>query len=138
MIKDKDLIIFKPIGYVKHNHKDVPRHYNLSDLVGDIIINKAYLEGLLDIKKNSLIVVLFYFHKSKKFTKDLLRRVPPHGDKELGVFSICSPNRPNPIGLSILRVIDIVENKIHVKHIDMLNETPILDIKPYVKPVFEN
>lgn len=55
----------------------------------------------------------------------------------MGVFSICSPVRPNPIGLSIVKVVDINKNILTVKHIDMLDGTPILDIKPYIKPIFD-
>lgn len=55
----------------------------------------------------------------------------------MGVFSICSPVRPNPIGLSIVEVLEINLNILLVKHLDMLNGTPIIDIKPYIKPVFD-
>jgi len=55
----------------------------------------------------------------------------------MGVFSICSPVRPNPIGLSIVKVLSIDKNVLLVKHVDMIDGTPILDIKPYVKPVFD-
>lgn len=95
------------------------------------------MPGLTDIKVGDCIVVLFHFHKSSKFTKNFLRRIPPHGDKEMGVFSICSPVRPNPIGLSIVKVIGINKNILTVKHIDMFDGTPILDIKPYKKPIFD-
>ena len=132
-----DVINFKPIGYVKVDKTYIPKHYNDSSLIGKIIINDKYLSGLKDIKTDSCIVVLFYFHKSPDFTEDFLRRVPPHGDREMGVFSICSPVRPNPIGLSILKVIEINRNVLTVKHIDMLDGTPVLDIKPYIQPIFD-
>jgi len=59
---------------------------------------------------------------------------PPWADgKEIGLFSSRSPNRPNPIGLSIVRVKNIIKNKIYTSGIDVFNDTPLLDIKPYIK-----
>jgi tRNA-Thr(GGU) m(6)t(6)A37 methyltransferase TsaA len=129
-------IYFKPIGYVRVNTAEVPKHYNSSDITGEIVIDEMYIPGLLDIKKGDCIVILFHFHKSPQFTKDFLRRIPPHGNKEMGVFSICSPVRPNSIGLSIVKLLEVDRNVLTVKHIDMIDGTPILDIKPYIKPVF--
>jgi tRNA-Thr(GGU) m(6)t(6)A37 methyltransferase TsaA len=128
---------FNPIGFVKVDEVDIPKHYNSSDIIGSLVIEEKYLPGLTDIKVGDCIVVLFHFHKSSKFTNVFLRRIPPHGDKEMGVFSICSPVRPNPIGLSILKVVGINKNILRVKHVDMLDGTPILDIKPYKKPIFD-
>ncbi|HHW19720.1 MAG TPA: tRNA (N6-threonylcarbamoyladenosine(37)-N6)-methyltransferase TrmO, partial [Thermodesulfovibrio thiophilus] len=56
--------IFKPIGYIKTNTKNIPRHWTISDIEGEIIINPEYKDGLKDIKKGDKIVVIFYFHKS--------------------------------------------------------------------------
>jgi tRNA (Thr-GGU) A37 N-methylase len=62
----------------------------------------------------------------------MLVQTPPHRGEEIGVFSICSPRRPNPIGLSVVAVLSVDGPVIHVRGIDMLNGTPILDIKPHV------
>jgi tRNA-Thr(GGU) m(6)t(6)A37 methyltransferase TsaA len=123
--------IFKPIGYVRTSATSIPRHWSYSDVEGEIIVDPEYKEGLKDIKSGDKIVVLFCFHKSPSFTKDKLIQKPPHRDKPTGVFNTCSPIRPNPIGLSVLEVLDIKDNIIKVKRIDMFNETPIFDIKPY-------
>ncbi|WP_341349562.1 SAM-dependent methyltransferase [Clostridium botulinum] len=80
--------------------------------------------------KNSHIIILFYFNKSKDF--DLITKTP-WSDEKKGVFSTRSPRRPNPIGLSIVKLIEIDHNKIIIKVIDMLDGTPVLDIKPYSK-----
>jgi tRNA (Thr-GGU) A37 N-methylase len=92
---------FEPIGFVSTDVKEVPRHWTVSEAEGTIVVNDEYTEGLKDIKAGQSIVVLFCFHKSQRFTPDLL--VQTHrSNKRLGVFSICSPNRPNPIGMSIV------------------------------------
>lgn len=123
---------FKPIGYVKTTAESVPRHWTISDVEGEIIINPEYKEGLRDIKAGDKIIVIFCFHKSPPFTLDKLIQKPPHQDERKGVFSTCSPHRPNPIGLSVLDVLDIHENIIKVKRLDMFDGTPVLDIKPYI------
>jgi tRNA-Thr(GGU) m(6)t(6)A37 methyltransferase TsaA len=126
-------IELKPIGIVRTNAKQVPRHWTVSDVKGFLEIDKKYTKGLRDIKKGQRIVVIFHFHQSPSFTSDHLIQTPPHRKERLGVFSICSPIRPNPIGISVLEVISIRDNIIHVKGIDMLDGTPILDIKPMIE-----
>ncbi|MBW1984049.1 MAG: tRNA (N6-threonylcarbamoyladenosine(37)-N6)-methyltransferase TrmO [Deltaproteobacteria bacterium] len=125
----------KPIGYVSTAAKEIPRSWTISQIKGSLIIDKIYLEGLTDIEPGQQIYVLFHFHKSKKFTNDFLRIKPPVRDRKMGVFSTHSPFRPNPIGLSVLEVIGVGGNVIHVKGLDMLDKTPILDIKPKEHPV---
>jgi tRNA-Thr(GGU) m(6)t(6)A37 methyltransferase TsaA len=97
-----------------------------------IVIDGKYEEGLRDIKPHQRIVVLFYFDRSPPFSLELLLQTPPHRQEELGVFSICSPRRPNPIGLSVVEVLKVEGSVLHVKGIDMLDGTPILDIKPLI------
>ena len=123
--------IFKFIGYVKTSTIFIPRHWSYSDVEGEIIINPEYKEGLKDIKPGDKIVVLFCFHKSPPFSRNKLIQKPPHKEKPTGVFNTCSPIRPNPIGLSVLDVLEVKDNIIKVKRIDMFDGTPIFDIKPY-------
>ncbi len=125
-------IEFKPIGTFHTDAANIPRHWSISDVRGRIVIEKCYEEGLKSIKAGQNIVVLFYFHKSHRFEPEKLVQTPPHRRQAMGVFSICSPYRPNPIGLSVLEVIDIKENVIFVKRADMIDGTPILDIKPHI------
>ena len=122
----------KPIGVVHTDVQPVPRHWTVSDVEGKLVIDEAYLEGLKDIKKGQRIVVIFHFHQSPAFSPEYLVQTPPHRQESLGVFSICSPIRPNPVGLSVLDVLGRENNTIHVRGLDMVNGTPILDIKPYV------
>jgi len=126
-------IRFKPIGYVKTMEKDIPRHWTVSDVEGEIVIDEKYKTGLKDIKAGQRIAVIFHFHKGPVFTDKYLIQKPPHKEKETGLFSTCSPVRPNPIGLSVLDVLEVEENVIHVRGIDMVDDTPVLDIKPLFK-----
>ncbi len=125
-------IVMEPIGVVRTEAEKVPRHWSVSDLEGKLVIDTRYEEGLRDIKPGQRIIVLFYFDRSAAFSSELLVQTPPHRNEALGVFSICSPRRPNPIGLSVLEVLKVDGPVIHVKGIDMYDGTPILDIKPDV------
>jgi len=120
----------EPIGYVSTDAKEIPRSWAISDVEGTLVIDETYLEGLREIRSGQRIYVIFHFHKSSKFTSQYMRITPPVHGQEVGVFSTHSPFRPNPVGLSILKVLDIKDNFIHVKGLDMLDGTPILDIKP--------
>jgi tRNA-Thr(GGU) m(6)t(6)A37 methyltransferase TsaA len=126
-------ISMKPIGSVHTKARKVPRHWTLSDIEGTLVIDEQFLPGLKDIKAGDQIVVVFHFHQSPPFEPRFLRQTPPHRTEDLGVFSICSPIRPNPIGMSVLKVLETKKHVLRVKGIDMVDGTPILDIKPYVK-----
>jgi tRNA-Thr(GGU) m(6)t(6)A37 methyltransferase TsaA len=132
-------IQLEPIGfaYIKYKGK-IPRHWTVSDIEGTLVIHEQYREGLQDIQAGQRIVVLFYCHRSPAFTPELLTQSPPHRKEPRGVFSTCSPIRPNPIGMSVLEVLGVEGNRIHVRRIDLLDGTPILDIKPYVEDQYRN
>jgi tRNA-Thr(GGU) m(6)t(6)A37 methyltransferase TsaA len=123
-----------PIGFVKHKAASVPRHCSVSTVEGRLVIEPQYQEGLRDIQPGQHLVVIFHFDRSPPFTPDRLVQKPPHRQEKLGVFSICSPFRPNPLGLSVLEVLEVKDNIILVKGLDMLDGTPILDLKPFVPP----
>lgn len=125
-------ITFKEIGKAYTDARDIPRHWTLSDVEGRLVIDPQYTMGLADIRAGQQIVVLFQFHKSAPFGKEFLTQTPPHLNKASGVFSICSPRRPNPIGLSVLTVLAVEDNTLHVRCMDMIDGTPILDIKPFI------
>ena len=126
-------IEFEPIGTFHTDAADIPRHWSISEVAGQIIIDERYIDGLKDIKPGQKIIVLFHFHKSAKFDPGQLVQHPPHRQQAMGVFSICSPYRPNPLGLSVLEVIDIDKNVISVRRADMIDGTPVLDIKPHIE-----
>ncbi|AUN11176.1 tRNA (N6-threonylcarbamoyladenosine(37)-N6)-methyltransferase TrmO [Clostridium botulinum] len=125
-------IKLNPIGYIKSPFKNLeeipPQSIYAKDKKALIEIKEELVEGLKDLDKNSHIIILFYFNKSKDF--NLITKTP-WSDEKKGVFSTRSPKRPNPIGLSIVKLIEIDHNKIIIKGIDMLDGTPVLDIKPY-------
>ncbi len=126
------MIKLKPIGTVHTEVTEVPNSWTVSDVEGELVIDKRYIQGMRDIRPGERIVVIFHFHRSRSFTLgDLTQH--PRGDPvrpKKGVFSICSPFRPNPIGMSVLAVTAVRENIISVKGLDMIDSTPILDIKP--------
>ena len=120
----------KPIGYVSTKAKEIPRTWQISEVEGTLVIDEAYREGLREIRPGDRIYVIFHFHRSPEFSDQYMRITPPTQDQKKGVFSTHSPIRPNPIGLSILEVLDIKGTNIEVKGLDMIDKTPILDIKP--------
>ena len=122
----------EPIGVVHTDADKVPRHWTVSDVKGTLVIDKQYQKGLKDVQAGQQIVVIFHFHKNQIFTPDFLIQKPPHRNQKLGVFSICSPYRPNPVGMSVLEVLQVNGNIIDVQGLDMLDGTPILDLKPYI------
>jgi len=122
----------KPIGIVHTDVKELPRQWMVSDVEGTLVIDDRYLEGIKDIEAGQRIVVIFHFHRSPQFDGSYLTQKPRHRKKRLGVFSIRSPIRPNPIGISVLEVLEVKNNIIQVKGLDMLDGTPVLDIKPHI------
>jgi tRNA-Thr(GGU) m(6)t(6)A37 methyltransferase TsaA len=125
-------VTLKSIGTAHTDAQSIPRHWTVSDVEGTLVIDPAYTEALSDIKSGQQIAVLFHFHKSPPFSPAFLKQTPPHRDRPFGLFSICSPKRPNPIGLSILEVMGRRENVLQVRWMDMIDGTPILDIKPFI------
>jgi len=96
---------------------------------GQIIVKEEYIPGLSDLNGFSHIILIYYFHKSSGFE---LLVTPFLDDRKRGVFSTRAPKRPNSIGISVVRLLRIENNILHVENVDMLDETPLLDIKPYV------
>jgi tRNA-Thr(GGU) m(6)t(6)A37 methyltransferase TsaA len=127
-------IEMEPVGFVSTDAETVPRSWSVSDVEGTLVIDEAYVEAIRDIKPGQRIYVIFHFHKSPNFTSQFMRIKPPNREEKVGVFSTHSPIRPNPVGLSVLKVLGIDGNVIQVKGLDMLDGTPILDIKPEICP----
>ena len=125
-------ITMKPIGYIKSPHKEkaaVPKQGILSPETTAVIeIFEEYSEGIVDIKEGEYGVVLFYFHKSEGYQLTTLSR---RSNQMMGVFSTRSPNRPNGIGMSIVRFVKKEGRCLTFEGVDMLDGTPVLDIKPY-------
>lgn len=127
---------FKPIGVVHSPFKkkgDIqPKKYanarGFDHIQGELEIFREYEDGLKDTEGFSHLMVLFAFHQSVGFN---LHTLPLLDDKLRGVFSTRSSHRPNPIGLTIVEVLERQGNVLKVSGVDMIEGTPILDIKPY-------
>lgn len=131
--KNKELGM-KPIGYINSPYltrDEIPRQSVLSDRSAVIEIEEEFRDGLFNLEIGKYIVILFAFHKSKKNPALIINHKYTDGTK--GVFATRSPNRPNPIGLSICKIIDLDDKSITIEGVDMLNGTPVLDIKPYIE-----
>jgi tRNA-Thr(GGU) m(6)t(6)A37 methyltransferase TsaA len=126
-------IEMRTIGLVRTDTEELPRHWSVSEVEGTLVIDEEYSEGLRDIEAGQRIVVIFNFHRSPQFSTEFLRQTSGHTGREMGVFSTCSPIRPNPLGMSIVEVLGIRGANIEVRRLDMLDGTPILDIKPYIE-----
>jgi tRNA (adenine37-N6)-methyltransferase len=126
-------IELRTIGFVRTDTEELPRHWSVSDVEGTLVIDEEYSEGLRDIEAGQRVVVIFNFHRSPLFSTEFLRQTSGHTGREAGVFSTCSPIRPNPIGMSVVEVLGIRGANIDVRRLDMLDGTPILDIKPYLE-----
>ncbi len=125
-------ICFKPIGVIYtpfKSLKGIPIQSSMSATKGTIEIFPEYVAGLKDLSGFSHIYCIFFFDMVKLPVP--LQSKPFLVNEKKGVFAIRTPFRPNPIGLSILEILDINQNIISVKNVDILDQTPILDIKPY-------
>jgi len=130
-------LTYKPIGIIHSPFKEphgVPIQSKVGrDIEGTVEVFPEYEEGLTDIEGFSHIILLFHFHLSKNYSL----KVKPYLDKKLhGLFVTRAPSRPNPIGLSVVRLIRRWNRTLYIKDIDIVDGTPLLDIKPYV-PEFE-
>ncbi len=131
-------IKYQPIGIIHSPHKQTTgtpiQPTAAEDINGRIEIFPKYLDGLKDLDGFSHIILIFHFHLANKVD---LQAKPFMDNKKRGIFSIRGPNRPNPIGMSIVRLQKIEGNIIHIKDVDIVDKTPLLDIKPYV-PKFDS
>ncbi|PHR24444.1 MAG: tRNA (N6-threonylcarbamoyladenosine(37)-N6)-methyltransferase TrmO [Desulfotalea sp.] len=124
----------QPIGTIRSpfsSLKDMPiQPKGAKGTIGTIEVKKEYMEGLNDLDGFSHIYLLYTFHKAAR--TDLT--VTPFMDTTpRGVFSTRSPLRPNHIGISIVELVSVEKNLITVRGIDILDGTPLLDIKPYIE-----
>lgn len=100
---------------------------------GSIRLKKKYIRGLSDLDGFSHIYLIYHLHKSKGFNMEV---IPFLDDKPHGVFATRAPRRPNNIGISIVKLVSIHKNVLEIENVDILNGTPLLDIKPYI-PEFD-
>lgn len=126
-------IIYEAIGIIHtpwSNLEDVPSQSTIDEgSKGYVELLKEFEEGLADLNGFSHLILLFHMHKSSGYE---LKTIPKRDTKLRGLFSTRSPHRPNPIGLSVVTLERIERNILYLNHLDMLDNTPLLDIKPYV------
>jgi tRNA (adenine37-N6)-methyltransferase len=96
---------------------------------GEIELKAEFVDGLKDLEGFSHLILIYHFHKITNFSLEV---IPFLDTQKRGLFSTRAPRRPNPIGFSVVRLLKIEQNKIYIEDVDMLDGTPLLDIKPYV------
>lgn len=128
----------RAIGFVRSpfsDTKQIPKGFGVTHVAEGVLeILPEFAPGLQDLEGFSHIFVLWAFHHSEGF--ELVGR-PPIDNREHGVFATRSPRRPNPIGLTVVELIRRDGARLHVRGLDMLDGTPILDIKPYMSSISE-
>ena len=126
----------RPIGHVRSPYtktSEVPKGLGAKhDAEGDLEILPEFEPGLLDIEGFSHLYIIWAFDRSEGFD---LTAHPPSDNRPHGVFATRSPLRPNPVALSVVELVSRDGNKLRVRGVDMLDGTPILDIKPYLSNV---
>jgi tRNA-Thr(GGU) m(6)t(6)A37 methyltransferase TsaA len=130
--------VFSPIGTIRSPFEEIKgmpiQPAGAGQFKGQVVVDKSVEAGLADIEGFSHIILIYVFHRSKGFSP----MVKPFLDtQERGVFSTRAPRRPNPIGLSIVQLIKREGNILHIQGVDVLDQTPLLDIKPYA-PAFDS
>ena len=131
-------ITYRPIGIIHSPFKDIEgmpiQPSGASMTKGTIEFFPEFTDGLKDLEGFSHIILLYHFHKVQE---SKLIVTPFMDSQSHGVFTTRAPKRPNPIGLSIVRLVSIEQNILHIENVDIVDGTPLLDIKPYV-PEFDN
>ena len=119
------------IGHIRtpwRARQDCPKNARESDAVCTIELDEKWSAGLKDLASCSHIIVLYWMDKSPR---NLVLQVPRHYGEPRGTFALRSPARPNPIAMSVVRLLGIEGGKLSVVGLDCLDGTPLLDLKPY-------
>ena len=124
----------RPIGFIHSPYREA-RGTPIQGVFGNqeqawVTLEDKYVDGLKDLDGFSHAILLYLFHKSDH--EDIVGK-PYLEEKEHGIFAIRSPHRPNHIGMSVVRIEKIDGNNLYFTEVDVLDGTPVLDIKPYVK-----
>jgi tRNA-Thr(GGU) m(6)t(6)A37 methyltransferase TsaA len=126
----------QPIGFVSSPYKvtsEIPKGLGAKhEADGVLTILLDFEKGLMDIEGFSHLIIIWEFDRSHRFE---LLATPPSDNRPHGVFATRSPLRPNPIGLTVVELRRREGNQLHVRGVDMLDGTPVLDIKPYLSSI---
>jgi tRNA-Thr(GGU) m(6)t(6)A37 methyltransferase TsaA len=130
------MFTMNPVGTVRSPYREtsqIPKGPDARhDADGVLEIEPQFEAGLTDIEGFSHLFVIWVFHRVDGFD---LMSTPPTDDRPHGVFASRSPRRPNPVGLTVVELLQRDGPRLHVRGVDMLDGTPILDIKPYLSSV---
>ncbi len=129
-------IEFQPIGVIHSPLETLggnPVQPSFSNVEGTIEIFEEYVEGLKDLEGFEFIICLTYFHLVKAHVR--LQSITHWDNIKHGIFAIRSPWRPNQIGFSILNLLTLEKNILRVKNLDLIDQTPVLDIKPFIPSI---
>jgi tRNA-Thr(GGU) m(6)t(6)A37 methyltransferase TsaA len=131
-------IHYQPIGVIHSPFTEIGgmpiQPAGAEGVKGSVDVYSQFKMGLQDLQGFSHIYLLYHFHR---VTESQLMVIPFMDDQPRGLFATRAPKRPNPIGLSVVRLVGIEDNVLHVENLDVLDGTPLLDIKPYV-PAFDH
>lgn len=141
MIKTMDEFVFKPIAYVRSNCRfkaQLPRQpvFSRSEAFVEFLPHARFSESAVDLEGFERIWLIFCFHlNAGKGWKTKVRPPVSADGGKYGVFSTRSPYRPNPLGLSCVRLVGVEENGLRIAECDLIDGTPVLDVKPYIPEV---
>lgn len=127
-------IELRPIGTVhspfKKIHGTPIQPAAARGIKGKLVLEEKYVEGLKDLDGFSHIIIMYFFHLVKGYSL----KVKPFMDNSVhGLFATRAPSRPNPIGISVVRLLSVTGNTVNIEDIDVVDGTPLLDIKPFVQ-----
>ena len=131
-MEERDRLELKPIGTIHSSYRsreEAPRQGYKRKEICQVELFPDFIEGLQDIEGFSHIILIYWFHKSEGYS---LRIKTPWDTKLHGLFTTRSPNRPCPLGLSIVELVTRERNVLKVRGLDAIDGTPVLDIKPYI------
>ncbi|MFA4824905.1 MAG: tRNA (N6-threonylcarbamoyladenosine(37)-N6)-methyltransferase TrmO [Methanoregula sp.] len=125
-----------PIGYVRSPYKakgDAPRQGRLSDTISEIVVDERYRPALYQMEGQKHLWVLCWFDRADR---TVLRAIPPGTVYEKGVFAIRSPDRPNPVSLCMVDLLEVKDGVLKVWGLDAFDGTPVIDIKVYSAEIY--
>ena len=133
-----DQVVYVPIGIVRSPFKTAAgspiQPVGAKGVRGQIDLREEFIAGVKDLEGFSHVILIYHFHLSKGFDLEVK---PFLDNKSRGVFATRAPKRPNPIGISVVRLIRVEGRRLAIEDVDILDGTPLLDIKPYV-PGFDS
>ncbi|MCD6207978.1 MAG: tRNA (N6-threonylcarbamoyladenosine(37)-N6)-methyltransferase TrmO [Methanosarcinales archaeon] len=134
MVSDATLwFSVKKIGVVRSHAKDSAKWWD--DVVSEVVLDDEYTDALDGLDEFSHATIVFFLHKVAGGVHGVRMKTHPRGRADMpyiGIFALCTPRRPNPIGITVVEITRRDENRLVVRGLDAIDGTPVLDIKPYI------